>query len=510
MLCLNGVFFMDANALSMQGISKRFPGTLAVDGVDFEVRVGEVHALMGENGAGKSTLMKCLTGCFDDYTGEIGVNGKAVALHSPADAKAQGIGMVYQELSLARPINIAENLLAGRFPTTRMGLLDPKALQREARRCLLLVGLDIDPRKTVEEISPHEAQLVEIAKVLGNHPCILILDEPTSALSREEAQRLFEIIRALKRGGLAIIYISHHLPEVFEVADRVTVMRDGRKMSTHAVAEVTPETLVQKMVGQRVDEFYSERSAVIGPTLLQVERLTRLGFFHDVSFSLRRGEILGVVGLSGAGRSELARSLCGLDPVDFGAVTLDGETMPLEDYPGAVAKGLVYLSEDRKTEGLFLRLPVKTNLMAARLPLLSKWGFYAPGDAPSLVRTFMDELDIVAVSGEVDAGTLSGGNQQKVLLGKCLATDPEVLILDEPSRGVDVNAKRRIHRAVMKLADQGKSVLLISSDLPELVGLSDRAIVLRNGRLIGEMGKEEMSEESVLLAANGHGALCHG
>jgi ribose transport system ATP-binding protein len=501
---------VDSTALSMRGISKRFPGTLAVDNVDFDVQVGEVHALMGENGAGKSTLMKTLTGCFNDYAGTIRVGSKEVDVHSPADAKKYGIGMVYQELSLAHPISIAENLLAGRLPTGRWGLLDRKALLRQARQCLKTVGLDLDPRKTVEEISQHEAQLVEIAKVLGSHPCVLVLDEPTSALSREEVQRLFTLIHDLKRRGLAIVYISHHLPEVFEVADRVTVLRDGRKAGTYAIDEVTAESLVQLMVGQSIDEFYSERRATIGDPVLCVERLTRLGFFHDVSFELRRGEILGLVGLSGAGRTELARSLCGLDPADFGSATLGGEPLELGNYPKAVAKGLVYLSENRKEEGLFLRLPVSTNLLASRLPFLSKGGIYCPGMAPSLVERFIEELDIVAASGEVDAGTLSGGNQQKVLLGKCLATEPEVLILDEPSRGVDVNAKRRIHRAVMRLADQGKSVLLISSDLPELVGLSDRALVMRNGHIIGEMGKDALSEESVLLAANGQGALSHG
>jgi len=492
---------MNAEALLLRGISKRFPGTLAVDGVDLEVRVGEVHALMGENGAGKSTLMKTLTGCFDDYEGAIEVGGKKVSIHSPREAKAQGIGMVYQELSLARPISIAENVLAGRLPSVRWGTVDWRAALIETRRCLGLVGLDVDPRKTVEEISQHEAQLVEIAKVLGNQPCILILDEPTSALSREEVQRLFAIVKNLKRRGLAIIYISHHLPEVFEVADRVTVMRDGRKVGTHDVGEVTPEALVQMMVGRKAGEFYTERKRAIGKPFMCVEHLTRLGFFHDVSFALRRGEILGIVGLSGAGRSELARSTCGLDPVDYGRVTLDGETVDPENYPRAVSQGLVYLSEDRKEEGLFLRLSVKANLLAARIS--------RRGNEMSLVQRFIEELDIVASSTDVDAGTLSGGNQQKVLLGKWLATDPEVLILDEPSRGVDVNAKRRIHRAVMALADRGKAVLLISSDLPELVGLSDRAIVLRNGHLIGEMRAEELSEESVLLAANGHGALSH-
>jgi ribose transport system ATP-binding protein len=494
----------------MEGVSKRFPGTLAVDNVDLAVRMGEVHALMGENGAGKSTLMKILTGSFDDYTGSIRIGGgNEVRLHSPADAKEHGIGMVYQELSLARAIGIAENLLVGRLPVKQWGILDRKAMLCEARRCLEQVGLDLDPSKTIEEISQHEAQLVEIAKVLGNRPCILILDEPTSALSRDEVQRLFAIIRDLKRRGIAIVYISHHLPEVFEIADRVTVLRDGRKTGTYDIADVTPQSLVQRMVGQTIDRFYARRKAKLGDPVLQVEHLTRYGFFHDVSFEIRQGEILGLAGLSGSGRSEVARSLCGLDPVHCGAVQLAGEPIEPGNYPKAVSKGLVYLTEDRKVDGLFLRLSVKQNLLAALLPLQSKSGLYSSRNDAAVTQRYLEELDIVAASPDVDVGTLSGGNQQKVMLGKWLAAQPRVLILDEPTRGVDVKAKRKIHESVMALADRGTAVLLISSDLPELVGLSDRVLILREGRLIGDMPKDALSEEAVLLAANGQGAFSH-
>ncbi len=487
-------------ALAMEGVSKRFPGMLAVDSVDFEVMPGEVHALMGENGAGKSTLMKILTGSFDDYTGTICIGGQEARIHSPAAAKDQGIGMVYQELSLARPIGIAENLLVGRLPVRWGGFIDRAHLLREARGCLELVGLDLDPLKTVGEISPHEAQLVEIAKVLGNHPCILVLDEPTSSLSRDEVRRLFGIIRDLRNRGLAIVYISHHLPEIFEIADRVTVMRDGRKIATKEIHEVTPQSLVQMMVGRSIDEFYLRREAKIGATVLRVEQLTRLGFFHEVSFTLNAGEILGIAGLSGAGRTEFARSLCGLDPVHHGGAFLLGEALTPNDYPRNAAKGLVYLSEDRKEDGLFLRLSVQLNLLAA---------LRRPGADGNVVGRYLDELGIAAASPLVDVGTLSGGNQQKVLLGKWLATEPRVLILDEPTRGVDVGAKRKIHEAVMALADRGAAILLVSSDLPELVGLSDRAVIMRNGHLIGEMCKQDLSEEALLLAANGQLGECH-
>lgn len=497
---------MVTTALSMEGITKRFPGTLAVDGVDFSVEVGEIHALVGENGAGKSTLMNVLAGLFADYSGRILIGGREVTLHSPTEAKAHGIEMTHQELSLAAPLSIAENLLAGRLPT-RYGLVHRRALHREAKALLALVGLDVDPGTAVSEISQHEAQLVEIAKALGNKPCILVMDEPTSALSREEVQRLFAILRDLKRGGLAIVYISHHLSEIFQIADRVTVLRDGKRVGAHDIGEVTPQAIVRMMVGQAVDEFYARRMAKLGDVALDVAHATRYGFFHDVSFQVRRGEIVGLVGLSGAGRTELARSVCGLDPMHHGRVSVMGNVLATGGYPEAVAKGLVYLSEDRKVDGLFLRLSVRFNLLAALTPFHSVAGIYRAGNDGSITERYLKDLDIVAASADADVGTLSGGNQQKVLLAKWLATCPRVLILDEPTRGVDIGAKRTIHEAVMALADEGTAVLLISSDLPELVGLSERALVMRNGRLIREMAKEELSEETALLAANGEGMV---
>ncbi|MCP4374609.1 MAG: sugar ABC transporter ATP-binding protein [bacterium] len=487
----------------MKSVSKQFPGTLAVDGVDFDARVGEVHALMGENGAGKSTLMKILAGSFDDYTGSIFVGDKEVKLHSPATAKANGIGMIYQELSLARPISIAENLLVGRLPSKYGFLLDHKKMLSQAASLLKSVDLDIDPLETVDRISQHEGQLVEIAKMLGNNPCVLVMDEPTSALSREEVKLLFKIIRNLKESGMTIIYISHHLPEIFEIADRVTVMRDGRKIDTKPISEVTPATLVQMMVGQTIDKFYVQRTPTLGETVLDVRNLTRKGFFHDVSFQARRGEIVGVAGLAGSGRTEMARSMCGLDPVSFGSVAIGDKELKKNTYAEAMNNGLQYLSEDRKTDGLFLRLPVKQNIVSAILGRHTHCGLYSSRHENSTVSGLIDKLGITTASASEDVSNLSGGNQQKVLLGKWIAAEPTVLILDEPSRGVDVKAKMKIHEAVMALADSGKTIILISSDLPELVGLSDRVVVMRNGHLIGEMQKGELSEEAVLLAMNG-------
>lgn len=490
-------------ALSMSAVSKRFPGTLAVDRVDFEARAGEVHALMGENGAGKSTLMKILAGSFDDYEGCIRIGGQEVALHSPAAARAHGIGMIYQELSLARPISIAENLLVGRLPRRRGVFLDRAALRHQASALLERVGLRLDPSLPVEAIDPHQAQLVEIAKALGSGPGILVMDEPTSALSRAEVQRLFEIIRQLRREGLTIVYISHHLSEVFEVADRVTVLRDGRKIATRELGGLTPAELVHMMVGQTIDEFYGERVASVGAPVLRASGLGRKGFFRGVSFEAREGEVLGIAGLSGAGRTELARSMCGLDPLDEGTVELGGIELPRRSYAEAMKNGLCYLSEDRKTDGLFLRLSVRQNLCSALIRRESRVGLHSGAGEEPITAELMDALEISAASPAEDVGNLSGGNQQKVLLGKWLAAGPQVLVLDEPSRGVDVKAKRKIHEAVISLADRGNTVVLISSDLPELVGLADRVLVMRQGSFLGELKKSQLSEESILLAANG-------
>ncbi len=490
-------------ALRMKGVSKKYPGTLAVDSVDFEARVGEVHAIMGENGAGKSTLMKILAGSFNDYTGSIFIGQKEVKLHSPAMAKAYGIGMIYQELSLARPISIAENLLIGRLPRKYGFWLDRKAMAQQASHLCNKVGLDLDPLKTIEDISNHQSQLVEIAKVLGSNPCILVMDEPTSALSREEAERLFKIIRQLKNRGITIIYISHHLPEVFKIADRVTVMRDGKIIDTKSIDQITPPKVVQMMVGQAIDEFYVQRNPNIGETVLDVNNLTRKGFFHNVSFHARKGEILGVAGLTGAGRTEMARSMCGLDPLDSGTIEMAGKKLEQHAYSKAMEHGMLYLSEDRKTDGLFLRLSVKQNMVSAIINRHTRCGIYSSRHENAKTKELISKLDIITASASADVSNLSGGNQQKVLLGKWIAADPTILILDEPTRGVDIKAKMKIHKAITELADNGRAIVLISSDLPELVGLSDRVLVMRDGHLISEMQKDQLSEESVLLAMNG-------
>ncbi|GMQ57382.1 sugar ABC transporter ATP-binding protein [Vallitalea sediminicola] len=499
----------DNVALEVKNVSKRFPGTLAVDNVSVEFHQGEVHALMGENGAGKSTLMKMIAGSYNDYIGDILINGEKKLLYSPSISKKNGIGMIYQELSLARPISIAENILVGRLPIKYGVVLDKNKMIKEAKKCLGTVKLEsLDPEKNISEISQHQAQLVEIAKVMGNNPNILVFDEPTSALSREEVEMLFNIITDLKNKGMAIIYISHHIPEIFRIADKVTVMRDGKRIDTRNIDEVKPEELVQMMVGKTIDKFYSKRKGKIGGTYLEVQDLTRHGFVHNISFNARKGEILGFMGLSGAGRTELARCIVGIDPIDKGKVIKDGEDVTPKNYDDGINKGFAYLSEDRKSQGLFLRLTNEDNILSALIPEFSRNGVYKKSNAGNIVMEQIEKLKVSPPNPKVGVGSLSGGNQQKILLGKWLATEPDILILDEPTRGVDVGAKQVIHDVVTQLADNGTTVLLMTSDLPELVGLSDRAYVIRGGHIIGEIGKEKLTEETALLAANGEGSVC--
>lgn len=495
-------------ALEMREVCKRFPGTLAVNNVSFCVKPGEVHAIVGENGAGKSTLMKMLAGLYNDYTGSILINGVERQLHTPSKAKEYGIGMVYQELSLARSISIYENMLAGRLPKKNGLFLDKKKAVQEARALLEQVGLSyVDPTLRISEISQCEAQLVEIAKVLGTNPSILVMDEPTSALSSEEVQRLFAIVRSLKEKGLAIIYISHHMQEIFEIADNITVMRDGKKVGEFAVAETNTAQLVERMVGKSIKDINARvrTASVQEEEILRVENLTRWGFFHHVNFELRRGEVLAIMGLAGSGRTEIGRAVAGVDAVNDGAIYVKGKKVRIRNMHEAIHNGIGYLTEDRKVAGLALTQSIADNTLCTRIDDLGKGIFYAPQKHASLVAEKINELSIYPPQPERFVGSLSGGNQQKVLMAKWLATDVEVLILDEPTRGVDIGAKQIIHQAVLDYASKGNGVILLSSDLPEIVELVDRAIILREGHVIGEIPKEEIAEQSLLIAANGEG-----
>ncbi len=496
-----------AYALDMRKVSKRFPGTLAVDQVDFRVKKGEVHALMGENGAGKSTLMKMLNGVFNDYTGDIYINGEKKLLHSPTMAKEAGIGMVYQELSLARRISIYENLLVGRLPKKNAIFIDKKKAIEEARELLSRVGLDdVDPTMDVSEISQCDAQLVEVAKVLGSNPSIIVMDEPTSALSSEEVNRLYKIIRQLKAEGLAIVYISHHLAEIFEIADNVTVMRDGKLVGTLPVSETNPDHLVEMMVGTPVKNFYADHKTMVqDEVVLKAEDYTRWGFFHHVNFELYKGEILAICGLAGAGRTEIAHALIGVDKADGGKVYIHGKEHIFKNFGEAIQEGLGYLTEDRKEVGLALNQTVADNVTSCVIDKYSKGIFFNQSSLNSLVDEKINEMSVYPADRNRLVNSFSGGNQQKVLMAKWLASGADILILDEPTRGVDVNAKQTIHNVIKDYVSKGNSVILLSSDLPEVVGLADRAVILREGHTIGMIGKKDMTENSILMAANGEG-----
>lgn len=493
--------------LDMKAVSKRFPGTLAVDKVDFRVRKGEVHALMGENGAGKSTLMKVLAGLFNDYTGDIYIDGVKRELHSPNQSKEYGIGMVYQELSLAQRIPIYENLLVGRLPKKNAIFIDKKKAIEESKKLLDRVGLDdIDPTLNVSEISQCDAQLVEIAKVLGNEPSILVLDEPTSALSSEEVQRLFSIVRNLKQQGLAIIYISHHIQEIFEIGDMVTVMRDGKKVDSFAVSDTNTEQLVECMVGKPVKSFYSEHENTVSEEeVLRVEDYTRWGFFHHLNFVLHKGEILAICGLAGAGRTETARALIGVDKADKGKVFVHGKEVSFKNFGKAIKGGIGYLSENRKNSGLALRQSVADNITSC---IIDKGGpgiLYNANSQKGLVKEEIEKTSLYPSDPTKLVNSFSGGNQQKILMSKWLASGVDILILDEPTRGVDVGAKQIIHDVIKEYVAKGHACILLSSDLPEVVGLCDRAVILREGHIIGEIPKSGINENNLLIAANGEG-----
>jgi ribose transport system ATP-binding protein len=400
-----------------------------------------------------------------------------------------------------------ENLLAGRLPRKKgTPFIDWKAAQRDAQSLLERVGLgDLDIHKPISEISQHEAQLVEIAKVLGSNPSVLVMDEPTSALSNTEVNRLFAIIRQLKKQGISIAYISHHLHEIFEIADRITVMRDGKHVKTADVNEVTNEQIVELMVGRSINEFYAKQEAKIGDEVFRLENVSRYGFFHNVNFSVHKGEILGVCGLAGAGRTELARSVMGIDPLDAGNLYLCGEKIKIPSMSEAINRGIAYLTESRKTDGLALALTVAENSLACIISRLSRGPFYSPGTHKGKVLELIELLRIQAPGIDVPVRNLSGGNQQKVLMAKWLAAVPNVMILDEPTRGVDIGAKEIIHRAIVNMAVQGNSIILFTSDLPEMAGLCDRVVIMHQGHIIGEIDRKNMNEASLLLAANGKG-----
>jgi ABC-type sugar transport system ATPase subunit len=487
----------------LAGVTKRFGGVVAVEGVDFDLRPGEVHALVGENGAGKSTLMKIVDGLYDPDEGRLEVGGEAASFASPRDAEAAGIAMIPQELDLFPELSVAENLFVGRKrPRTRWGGLDWEAMQREAHRRLGALGVDFDVTSTVKRLSTAEQQIVAIARALVGEARAVVMDEPTSSLTEREARRLFGIIEDLTAGGVGVVYISHRLEEIFEISDRITVLRDGHHIRTAPASEFDAEELVRLMVGRPLNELFTRSASNPGEVILEVKNLTREGEFEDVSLTLRRGEILGLAGLVGAGRTELAQSIFGIRPADSGDILIGGEAVRVRSPQAAMERGIFYVPEERRSQGLILPFSIKNNITLSILDRISRFGFVARSERQT-AEGFAKELSIRGGKLSDPVSRLSGGNQQKVVVAKSLAREPDVLLLDEPTRGIDVGAKSEIYRLMDDLAKEGKAIVLISSELEEVLSMSDRILVMREGRIGGEFGRGEATQENVMTAATG-------
>lgn len=495
----------DDIVLKIVNVSKSFGAIQALRGVDFELRRGEIHAIAGENGAGKSTLMNIVDGILQPDSGEIILNGEPVTISSPARAQELGIGFVHQEIALCPDVTVAENIFMAEINASRRWFMDFSQFNERARQALAQLS-PIDPKTLVKDLSISSQQLVEIAKALTLDCKILILDEPTAALTEREARVLFGIMRQLAARGISIIYISHRMVEIFENCDRVSVFRDGRHIVTRDVADVTPDDIVNSMVGRVIGKLYPPKQPAADRSfekLLEVRNLGDGRRFRDVSFEVRKGEILGVAGLIGAGRSEIVKGICGLHERTDGDIRLAGTPLTARSYRESIDRGMVYLSEDRKGEGVFLELSIAANVSALALEQVStRWGTVDTGREVDQARRLGDRLGLKRGSIRDPVSSLSGGNQQKVAIAKMLSVSPRVIFLDEPTRGVDVGAKSEIHRILRDLAQAGVGIVVVSSELPELIGLCDRVLVVREGTISGEVEGDMLTEENIMRLAS--------
>jgi ribose transport system ATP-binding protein len=492
--------------LTMRGICKRFPGVQALRDAELDVVPGEVHVLLGENGAGKSTLMKVLCGQYSADAGEVALERATIRPASPIEAERHGLVMIHQELNLVPCLTVAENIFLGHEPT-RSGLIHGEAMRQTSRDLLRKLRCEVDPDAPVAELSVAEQQLVEIARALRENARLLVMDEPTAALSDAEIEALFDVIRSLCRGGVPIIYISHRLKEIFAIGDRVTVMRDGHTVGTRQVNKTDVDELIRLMVGRTIGEQIPKRDATIGEVVLEVQDLCRSGVLEPISLSVRSGEILGVAGLMGSGRTELARAIFGADPVDSGSVRMAGQPLSRQHPSASIAAGLGFLTEDRKQHGLVLQCSVTENITLTILDDVSRLGVLDLGAERARARKLVDKLRIRAASLDQEVVNLSGGNQQKVVLARWLAARCRVLLFDEPTRGIDVGAKAEIYELIGELVEQGVAVILISSEMPELLGLADRVAVMHEGRLQGVLRRSEATQEMIMELALGESSL---
>lgn len=495
---------MGKTVLEMTGIKKSFSGIYALSGIDFSLELGEVHALLGENGAGKSTLIKVLGGIYQPDDGKIKINGTEVKINNVPEARKNGIGIIHQEIVLVPYLTVAQNLFLGR-EIVKNGVVDRKETNRRAEEMISSLGVNISAEAVVESLTIAQQQMVEIVKAVSFNGKIIVMDEPTSSLSQEEVEQLFKIIARLKEKQVSIIYISHRMEELFRISDRVTVIRDGAYVGTRRTSETNPGELVAMMVGRDLESFYTRDFQDLSKQeiALEVKNLTSEGTFENVSFQVHKGEILGFAGLVGAGRSEIMESIFGVRPYQSGDVYLNGRKITFKNPAQAIKAGIAMVPEDRKKQGLVLGNSVSFNLTLASLRYYMNGIAISEKKKKTVIDTYFEKLRIKAASPKIEVGSLSGGNQQKVVLGKWLATKPDVLILDEPTRGVDVNAKFEIYTTINALAKEGIAIIMVSSELPEIINMCDNVCVVREGRLVGKLPKEGLSQEEIMKYAAG-------
>lgn len=495
-----------SSLLELNHITKRYPGVVALDDVSVSFESGEVHALLGENGAGKSTLIKILAGAISPDEGAVYMDGELLTNITPALSAQKGIGVIYQEFTLVPTLSVAENMFLGK--EYRNGVfLDKKAMIEKAREVLKELDVEIDPSVPVKQLSVAYQQIVEISKTLVNDVRVLVMDEPTAPLTNAEVDSLFELVKKLVANGVTIIFISHRMEELFQIANRVTILRDGQFIKTLDMRETTSGELIALMVGRSIDEQYPARESHIGETVLEVRRLCAGNFIKDVSFSVRSGEIVGLSGLIGAGRTELVRAIYGADPITDGEIWLNGKKVDLKSPAASIAQGVALLPESRKEQGLVLKMSIADNLIMSTAKKLSHWIFLKKVQCAKVVSDYIAMLRIKTPSPTQKVINLSGGNQQKVVIGKFLAAAPALIFFDEPTRGIDVGAKHEIYQLMNQLVADGKAIIMISSELPEILGMSDRVLVMHEGRLAAELDKEEATQENIMRFASGNAAV---
>ncbi|MGG4208279.1 sugar ABC transporter ATP-binding protein [Bacillus safensis] len=489
--------------IEMHNIHKAFGKNTVLSGVSFDLVTGEVHALMGENGAGKSTLMNLLTGLYSLDQGTIQIDGKEIAFKNPKEAEQHGIAFIHQELNIWPDMTVLENLFIGKEIYTKLGLLDTKKMKVLAQTQLDRLSVNLSLDQEAGSCSVGQKQMIEIAKALMTDAKVIIMDEPTAALTEREIEKLFQVIESLKKEGVSIVYISHRMEEIFAICDRITIMRDGKTVDTKAIPETNFHEVVKKMVGRELTDRYPERTPSTGDIVLEVKQATKKGQFQDISFSVKAGEIVGVAGLMGAGRTEMMRSLFGLDPLDQGEIWVHGKKAVIKKPSDAVKLGIGFITEDRKDEGLMLDASIRENIGLPNLKSFSPKGLIDKKNEQDFVDLLIKRLTIKTASSDISARSLSGGNQQKVVIAKWIGIQPKVLILDEPTRGVDVGAKREIYQLMNELTDRGVAILMVSSELPEILGMSDRVLVIHEGTISGELDKTEATQERIMTLATG-------